>query len=110
MKKNRTYSKYSTEAAVLLGSQIKLGRKQLNWSETELSGRAGISRATLQKIEKGDMTCAIGLFFEVASLVRIPLFATEATSIETHINRINDKIALLPKATQQPNKPLDDDF
>jgi len=96
MKKNRTYSKYSSEAAILLGSQIKLGRKQLNWSETEL--------------EKGDMTCAIGLFFEVASLVRIPLFETEATSIETHINRINDKIALLPKATHQPNKPVDDDF
>ena len=51
----RTYSKYAQEAAVLLGEQIKLGRKRRRWSEQNLAERAGISRATLQKIEKGEM-------------------------------------------------------
>ena len=65
MAKQRTYSTNILEAAVLMGDQIKLGRKQRRWTEKELADRADISRATLQKIENGDMGCAIGSFFEV---------------------------------------------
>ncbi len=63
MPKQRTYSQYAQEAAVLMGEQIKLGRKQRHWSEINLAERAGISRATLQKIENGAMSCAVGLVF-----------------------------------------------
>ncbi len=110
MAKTRTYSRYSVEAATLLGKQIKLGRKQHKWTEHDLADRAGISRATLQKIEKGDMTCAIGLVFEVATLVGAKLFDTENTSLIMHIERTDDKIALLPKATHKSKKIIDDDF
>jgi len=54
--KQRIYSKYAKEAAFLLGQQIKLARKKRKWSEANLAERAGISRATLQKIEAGEMT------------------------------------------------------
>ena len=74
MAKQRTFSKYAQEAATLLAEQIKLGRKQRKWTEKNLADRAGISRATLQKIENGEMSCAIGLVFEVATLVGINLF------------------------------------
>ena len=37
-------------------------------TEEDLSGRAGISRRTLQKIELGDPKCEIGLVFEVANI------------------------------------------
>jgi len=110
MAKARTYSRYSTEAAALLGKQIKLGRKQRKWTEHDLADRAGMSRATLQKIEKGDLTCAIGLVFEVAALVGVKLFDTESTSLAMHIERTNDKIALLPKAIHKSKKVIDDDF
>ena len=33
MKKQRAYSKYTVEAVLLLGQQIKLGRKKHKWSE-----------------------------------------------------------------------------
>lgn len=110
MAKTRTYSRYSTEAAALLGKLIKLGRKQRKWTEHELADRAGISRATLQKIEKGDLTCAIGLVFEVAALVGVKLFDTESRSLTMHIERADDKIALLPKAIHKSKKVIDDDF
>ena len=74
MAKQRVYSKYAQEAALLLGQRIKLARKKRKWSEMNLAERAGISRATLQKIEAGNMTPAIGLVFEVASLVGVSLF------------------------------------
>jgi transcriptional regulator with XRE-family HTH domain len=110
MTKARTYSKYSVEAITLLGKQIKLGRKQSKWTEHELADRAGISRATLQKIEKGSFTCAIGLVFEVAMLAGVKLFDTEKGSLAMHLEMTNDKIALLPKAVHKNRKDVDDDF
>lgn len=50
MAKQRTYSRYARQAAALMGEQIRLRRKQRHWTEKALADRAGISRATLQKI------------------------------------------------------------
>jgi len=110
MSKIRTYSKYAQDAAALLGKQIKLGRKQRNWSEQNLAERAGISRATLQKIENGEMSCAIGLVFEVAVLVGVKLFEPDKLPLSKHIEQTSDKIALLPKRILEKNIEVDDDF
>jgi transcriptional regulator with XRE-family HTH domain len=108
--KDRTYSRYTREAAALLAKQVQLGRKQRKWTEHELAERAGISRATLQKIEKGDLSVAIGLVFEVAALVGVPLFDAERTSLATHIARTDDKLALLPGSVRKRRKTVDDEF
>lgn len=110
MTKQRTYSKYAKEATLLLGQHIKLGRKQRKWSEQNLADRAGISRRTLQKIEKGDMTPAIGLYFEVAALVGVNLFETDKVPLELQIESKQDKISLLPKRIKTQKKAIDDDF
>jgi len=110
MAKDRTYSRYTREAANLLAKQIQLGRRQLKWTEHELADRAGISRATLQKIEKGELSVAVGLVFEVAALVGIALFDEDRTSLTTHIARTDDKLALLPAAVRKRRKPVDDEF
>jgi transcriptional regulator with XRE-family HTH domain len=110
MAKNRAHSKYTCEAVILLGKQIRLGRKQRKWTEHELSSRAGISRATLQKIEKGDLNVAIGLVFEAAALVGVKLFDAESTSLADHLSQTNDKLAVLPKAVRKSKKAVDDDF
>ncbi|MBU0995300.1 MAG: helix-turn-helix domain-containing protein [Proteobacteria bacterium] len=108
--KQRTYSKYAKEAALLLGHQIKLGRKEHNWSEQNLADRAGISRATLQKIEAGEMSPAIGLVFEVASLVGVNLFEQDKQPLATSIDLTQSKILLLPKRIRSKTKAVDDDF
>jgi transcriptional regulator with XRE-family HTH domain len=110
MVKQRTYSKYAQEAALLLGKQIKLGRKQRKWSEKNLADRIGISRATLQKIENGEMTCAIGLVFEAATLVDINLFEQDKVPLAVRIEHANDKIALLPQRIKATTKVVDDNF
>ncbi|MDZ7831989.1 MAG: helix-turn-helix transcriptional regulator [Desulfobacterales bacterium] len=110
MAKDRTYSRYTREAATLLARQIQLGRKQRKWTEHELAERAGISRATLQKIEKGELSVAVGLVFEVAALVGIALFDADRTSLTTHVARTDDKLALLPSAVRKPGKSVDDEF
>jgi len=110
MTKERTYSRYSREAVTLLGKHVRLGRKQRKWTEHELAGRAGISRATLQKIEKGDLTVAIGLVFEVATLVGVILFDEDRTSLAGHMARAEDKLAVLPGSVRKSSKVVDDDF
>lgn len=108
--KKRTYSKYAKEAALLLGQLIKLGRKKRKWSEQNLADRAGISRATLQKIEAGEMSPSIGLVFETAALVGVNLFEPENQRLATSIDLTQSKIALLPKRIRSKKKALDDDF
>ncbi len=94
----------------MLGKQVRLGRKQRKWTEHELAERAGISRATLQKIEKGDLSVAIGLVFEVAALVGVKLFDEDRSSLLGHLARIDDKLAVLPSAVRKSSKIVDDDF
>ncbi len=110
MAKKRAYSRYAQEAAVLLGEQIKLGRKQRQWTEQNLADRAGISRATLQKIEQGEMGCAVGLIFEVATLVGVKLFEPGNIPLSNHIEHTRDKIALLPQRIRARAKMVYDDF
>lgn len=59
MAKQRTYSQYAREAAILMEEQIKLERKQRHCSEKNPAERAGISRATLQEFENGEMSCSV---------------------------------------------------
>ena len=105
MMKQRAYSKYAKEAVFLLGQHIKLGRKKRKWSEQNLAARAGISRATLQKIEAGEMSPSIGLVFEVAALVE-----QDSRALATSIELTQSKIALLPKRIRNKTKTVDDDF
>ncbi|MBN1905504.1 MAG: helix-turn-helix transcriptional regulator [Deltaproteobacteria bacterium] len=110
MNNKRTYSKYAKEAALLLGNQIKLGRKKNRWSEQNLADRAGISRATLQKIEAGQMTPSIGIVFETAALVGVNLFEQDHKYLVTDIDLTQSKIALLPRRIRNKTKAVDDDF
>ena len=108
--RNRTYLHQTRDAAELLGKLIQLGRKERKMTAEDLSGRAGISRKTLQKIERGDPKCEIGLVFETANLVGVKLFEEERhDNIYSNINRVEDKLALLPKQVRR-NVKVDDEF
>ena len=109
MAKQRVYSHYAREAMALLGEHIKLGRKQRRWTEANLAERANISRATLQKIENGEMSCAVGLVFEVATLTGVPLFDSDKMPLTLQREQARDKIALLPQRIKPKSKVVYDD-
>ena len=48
-----------------MGEQIKLARLRRNFSATLVAERAGISRATLWKVESGSPAVAIGMYAAV---------------------------------------------
>ena len=106
----RTYSKPASEAARLLGRLIRLGRKERKLTTEELAGRAGISRGTLQRIEKGDLKVEIGVFFEAATIVGVTLFDADDGRLSGNIARVEDKLALLPKHIHKSNRAVKDEF
>jgi DNA-binding XRE family transcriptional regulator len=110
MSYTRTYSLYSRKAASLLGTMISFYRKERKLTSQNLADRAGISRATLQKIEKGDMKCEIGIVFEVAALVGVKLFNADFISLQSIEEKFDDKIALLPKSIRPSKQDVDDAF
>ena len=111
-KKVRSYSKYTDEALALLGNLIQLERKTRRMSENDLADRIGISRATLRKIEKGNRSCEVGLVFEAAVIVGVPLFREDSNLLSMDAARVKDKIALLPKSIRKNKSEVefDDNF
>lgn len=107
---NRPYSEYSLDAMRLLGQLIREGRLAKALTTTELAERAGISRALLRRIERGNPACAIGAVFETAALCGVTLFEPDGRSLSTHLARQTDKLALLPKSVRLVKTEVRDDF
>lgn len=109
-RKEKVYSRYTMDASQLLGNLIRLARKERRMTEMDLAQRAGIARSTLQRIEQGDPTCEMGTVFEVATIVGVRLFDADSRLVTMQAERIQDKIALLPKSVRKVTKVLNDDF
>lgn len=110
MKRTRIYSPYAAEAAQLLGAQVALARRERRWSAQELADRAGISPFTLGKVERGDPTVSLGVAFEVAALVGVPLFVEDRSRLSAELGRARDRVALLPRRVRERKGAVKDDF
>lgn len=106
----RTYSKYTLEALGLLAAAIRLKRIESRLTVAEVAERAGVSRSLVTRIEKGDTKCEIGLVFEVATVVGVPLFHHEPGRLETERQNLNEKLTLLPKYARKTTERVNDDF
>jgi transcriptional regulator with XRE-family HTH domain len=109
-KHKRTYSRYALEGLGLLGKTIRLGRMQHRLTAQELAERIGVSRSTLQRMEKGDPKVEIGLMFEAAAIVGVKLFDADDKGITALSDRTDDRIALLPKHVYKTGKQVVDEF
>ena len=106
----RAYARYALEGLALLGKMIRLGRMQKRLTTQELAERVGISRSTLQRIEKGDPKVEIGLMFEAAAIVGVRLFDADEKGITALAERTDDRIAVLPKHVYKAGKQVIDEF
>ena len=74
MKRSRPYSPLTVEAACLLGRHVGAARREHRWTLHELAERVGVTRTTISKVERGDLTVGLGVAFEAAAVLGIPLF------------------------------------
>jgi len=109
VKAPRTYSPLTVEAAKLLGARIRLARRERRWTLQELAERVGVSHVTMRKVERGDLTVALGIAFEAASVVGVALFHEDRSRRSLEAGRVDDRLAVLPQLVRKPLK-MDDDF
>lgn len=105
----RTYSPRTTEAAALLGGRVREARIERRWTIQELAERIGVNRITVRKVEQGDPTVELGVAFEAAALLGVPLFDEDPARRRLEARRVEDRLALLPKYARKP-RAADDDF
>ena len=106
----RTYARYTKEGAALLGKMIRHGRKERQMTEHELAARLGIARSTLQRVEKGDPKVELGIMFEAAALVGVKLFDVDEGGVRALSERMDDRLAVLPKHIYRKGKKVVDEF
>lgn len=93
----------------MLGQQIAIGRRERRWTVAELAERVGASPPTISRIEKGDPSVGLGVAFDTASILGIPLFSGDATLRSAVEAGDRDRLALLPARVRRQRK-VDDDF
>ncbi len=107
---NRTLSRYGKEALNLLGQLIRANRIQQKLGVEELAERVGVSRAMIQRIERGDPRCGIGAVFEAAAVVGVPLFEEDISRLSMRLSEQSEKLALMPKTIRKSQTVVKDDF
>ena len=106
--RTRPYSTISREVARLLGLRVREARIERRMRVEELAERVGCSHVTIRKVERGELTVGLGVALEAAFIVGVPLFSPEPDRRRVELRRVEDRLALLPKAARE--LAFDDDF
>jgi len=106
----RIYSKQTQNTVLVLSTAIAIARKEQGWSEALVAEKINVSRSTVQRLEKGDLTVGIGIYFEAAWAVGVKVFAPDDASLKQQLTHNKDILRLLPKAAQPSRKVIDDNF
>ena len=109
-KKTRTYSRQTLRAIGLLANLIQSARKHKGWSESELAERCGATRPTIRGIEQGKPATEIGLYFEIAHLLDIPLFSDDPRQLRAMEEKLKLELSVLPQRIRKDSKAVFDDF
>jgi transcriptional regulator with XRE-family HTH domain len=106
----RTYSRYGRQAVALLGQLIRINRIERKLSVAQLAERVGASRDLMQRIEQGDPRCGIGIVFEAAAIVGVPLFEVDLGRLTMRVDEQKEQLRLLPKSIRKTRLAVKDDF
>jgi hypothetical protein len=64
---------------------------------------------TLLRLERGDPTVSLGVAFDVATLVGVPLYFEDRSRLAPELARTRDRLTLLPQRIRE-SEVADDDF
>lgn len=106
----QTLSPMARDAVTVIGQLIASERRRQRRTAADLAARAGISRDTLYRVERGDPSVAIGTALELLVLLGVPLFGTDAEGLARHVATGRQLLALLPDRVRPAPRTPDDDF
>jgi transcriptional regulator with XRE-family HTH domain len=86
-------SPMTRDAVTVLGQLVASERRTQRRTAADLAERAGISRDTLYRAERGDPAVAVGTVLE---LLGVPLFGRDADALASEVARGRQLLTLLP--------------
>lgn len=101
MRRAHAFSRPTTEATHLLGQRVRLGRLERRMPIAELAERVGVAEGTMRRVEAGDPTVALGIAFEAAVIVGVPLFSEDAERRRLESELVGARLAVLPTAVRR---------
>lgn len=93
----RAVSPMAQDAVTVLGQLVASERRTQRRTAADLAERAGISRDTLHRVERGDPAVAIGTVLELLVLLGVPLFGRDAEALASEVARGRQLLTLLPE-------------
>lgn len=103
------YSRSTLQILQTFGQMIRLARLERKMPQIELAERLGVSRQTVSALEQGEPKVGIGIVFEAAVIVGIPLLAPDRPTLDKVSTVVGGLATLLPSRTGGV-KELSDDF
>lgn len=106
----RTHSPMTRDGVEVLGQIVAAERRYQRRTAADLAERAGISRDTLHRVERGDPTVAVGTVLELLVLLGVPLFGEDAEGLAAEAVAGRRLLALLPARIRDrtADEPFDD--
>jgi transcriptional regulator with XRE-family HTH domain len=109
-KVNVFFSKQTIGALEHFASLLEISRKNKSFTIEDLASRVGISKSTAIRILKGSPKVNIGVYFETARIVGVPLFDADPSRFEISKKKTKDIESLLPKRVRPKEMEIDNDF
>lgn len=107
----RHHLSQTVNAVQVLGQQLAAARRRQRRTAAEVAERAGVTRVTLRRVERGDPAVAVGIYFEVATVLAVPLFGREGRDLAELAAQGKRDLALLPARIHVADlDQVDDDF
>lgn len=97
-------------AASVLGTQLAVARRRSGRTAAEVAERVDVTRQTLRRVEQGDPSVAIGIVFDVATVLGVPLFGAGEAELAELAARGERELALLPSRVDVTPPEIDDEF
>lgn len=109
-KRTRSFMPTTRAAVALLGLEIAAARKERGWTAADLAERVGVQSHTIGRLERGEPTVALGMAFEAAVIVGVPLFVEDERELPAAVVAARQRLALLPARVTKPSIVIDDNF
>ena len=104
------YSKKTHIYLQHLANLLQIARKTRNVTVEELGKRCDISKRTMIKVLQGDPTVKIGVYFQAAVVLDIPLFEEDESRLQNAFQTGKTIEMMMPRRIQQQKVVLDDNF
>jgi transcriptional regulator with XRE-family HTH domain len=97
------------DALRILGQDVRIARVQKGWTGSELAHAAGVSPATVSKIENGEAAVSVGNVLNIAAIAGVRLFSyDDPTDLALRRRRGEELIGLLPARVRAAPARSDD--